>query len=626
MANNEDMGNLVSVFKGDVSRSKMENWLNQFKAEHRPIIKTLVQNFRYYTYQDIFDLLRQLYEKLTNELEIDCQTTWFIPTGIVAKSGDAIAYFFRRNNGIPEESFIRINDLSEIRVADRPTVVFLDDFIGSGQEALYVATESAEPIKSLFPDSRFVFAAIVGFSEGISRLQEANIVEVCVVEEHDSSTKPFSPDTKIFTNPIDRENAEVVVREYCSALKPKTPLGYGSSQGLIGFFFGTPNNTLPIFWSSKNQWEPLLPHGESIRDPKRLLGIPIGGRTRLPRIWDQDSSDLEELVSQEATELLVKGFQTLQNMRRAAQIFANVGFSDLALRDLLECISQLKEGKHEGKDICTALFVPNRDFLENMDSKLFLKSIPPFSLSENDQLKTLCTIIDGYEGAALVDPDGIVHGLLKYDQLRTPPDIFIPPCYHSVAGMSLLAEGFVVLIPKNQRVIIFDRGARSLSWRYSKWHVHAIPKSAADIEAEHGLQSGLIARALRLCFILADAGYGALITLGDHKGVSAHSGKTAPTSYRWSAVSLFEEDDIPVLSFAKQDGAVVVDSHGDVKNIMTMLQPPADAQGDEETGRGARHNAASKITEVTGTLALAVSEDGPITLYSKGRRLFRLMG
>lgn len=36
-------------------------------------------------------------------------------------------------------------------------------------------------------------------------------------------------------------------------------MGYENSQLLIAFSHGAPNNTLPIFWSSKNDWKPLFP-------------------------------------------------------------------------------------------------------------------------------------------------------------------------------------------------------------------------------------------------------------------------------------------------------------------------------------------------------------------------------
>lgn len=629
MTNDPTLDSFLEVFKGDVTHEQFRRWLVQFKDEHLPIIKALVRNFRYYSSQDVFSLLNHLWQKLADEHHVEAHLTWFIPTGYVAKSGDAIAYFFRRNNSLPEESFLRITDLSKARLSERSTVVFVDDFIGSGQDALRVATEIAEPLKAAIPETRFVFAAAVGYTEGIERLRQSNSIEICVVEKLDSTTKPFTSDSNIFPEASARQEAEKIVSSYCSVLKPKARLGYGHTQGLLGFFFGTPNNTLPIFWSSEGEWIPLLPYGDSLRDPSRLLETPHGARESFPGSVqpDQESVRLKDLnISKDATAFLYDGFQTLQNMTVAAQVFTGVGLTDATIHQLVEAIHKLQEEKHEGRPVSTALLFPKPEYLSVAKSRLFLEVAPPFSLADFEQLKALAQIIDGLSGAVLVGSEGSVHGLIRYVQPERTLDPFTPPCYLCAAGSSQETSGFLVVFGDSQRVTIFSRGVRLLSRRFAKWHIQGIPKNTENLEAEHGLHGGLLARALRLSFLLSDSGHGALITLGDHESVLLHSGKTAPETYTWPALSLFSGDDVPIVSLAEQDGAMVIDFDGQVQQVMTMLQPPADSNGDEETGKGARHNAASKISAVTGALAIAVSEDGPITIYSKGRRILRVMG
>jgi DNA integrity scanning protein DisA with diadenylate cyclase activity len=77
---------------------------------------------------------------------------------------------------------------------------------------------------------------------------------------------------------------------------------------------------------------------------------------------------------------------------------------------------------------------------------------------------------------------------------------------------------------------------------------------------------------------------------------------------------------------AEQDGAMIVESEVRVRQVLTMLQPPSDTEGDEETRKGTRQNAASMISVVTGVLAVTISENCPVTLYSKERRAFLTMG
>ena len=629
MEREHNLSSLTDPFKGDVAVEEMQVWLDQFDNDDKPLIRTLVQHFKYYSSRDVFQLLDQLFVKLTGEFHVDPMSAWFVPVGYVAKSGDAIAYFFRRNNNLPEEAFIRANDLSEARLTERSTVVFLDDFIGSGQDGLRIATEIVKPIKKSRPESRFVFAATVGYSEGIERIWSSKFVEVCVVEELSSQDKPFTEDSKVFPDAETRQKAETIVRRYCKALKSKAPLGYGATQGLIGFFFGTPNNTLPIFWSSEGDWVPLLPYGDSLRDPRRLLQLPQEGQKRVAGEIRSDYTavQLEDLeISKEATASLYDGFQTLQNMTAAAQLFCRVGLEDRVLHELIQVIQQLQEDRHEGKPVRAALLFPKSENIEEAESRLFLRLKPFPHLSDREQLKTVAQIVDGLEGAVVITSNGEVIGSLLYWQSESMRDPLLPPCYVKAAATTEHTEGFLVLFLGNGRVTILDRGARVLSRRFAKWHVQGVPRNTQNLEAEHGLRSGLLERVLRLAFVLSDSGFGALFTLGDHEDVLVNSGKTAPSYYSWRKLSLYEDDNRPILYLARQDGATIIDGDGLLQQAMTMLQPPATAGGDEEAGKGSRHNAASKISAVTGALAVAVSEDGTITLYSKGRRVFRMMG
>jgi len=65
---------------------------------------------------------------------------------------------------------------------------------------------------------------------------------------------------------------------------------------------------------------------------------------------------------------------------------------------------------------------------------------------------------------------------------------------------------------------------------------------------------------------------------------------------------------------------------GVLRATMTILQPPAEAVAEDETGKGGRQTTAAKVSAVSAALTIAVSEDGTITLYSKGQRILRVMG
>lgn len=622
----ETLDNLAAAFKGDVSAAALEKWLSQFDAEDVPYITPLVKAFKYYTVTDVFSLLERLSQRLHQELHIDPAKTWFIPSGYVAKSGDAIAYFFKRQNRVPDEAFLRGADLTEQRLSERSTVVFLDDFVGSGQLLLRTADEIAVPLRRAVPHARFIFAALVGYIRGLARIPSGGPIESCVAESIGLELEPFGAGSRLFPDSETRRKAEAVVRRYTERLSPKSPLGYGASQGLVAFFFGTPNNTLPFFWRSGSDWTPLLPHGDALHDPRRVIEIPVGTSTLIGGS-KLENSTIEELdLSKEATAALFDGFQTLRNMDLAGRLMKRVSLTDAAIRSLVDAIQLLQDDIHEKKSVCTALLCAGRGQLAHLLKNAFLKFDPPISVTNTQLFRTAAQLVDGLEGALLVDETAEVSGAIIYPDAAKTIDAFLPPRYGPVAKATRDAGGFTILFLGAGRITIFDGGSRVLSRRFGKWHPQGIPTRLRSIEAEHGLSPGLLDHTMRAAFALADNGFGAILTLGDASHVVALAGKTPPAPFRWCNVSVEMPEILPLVFSARQDGATVLEQDGVLRTAMTILQPPAGALAEDEAGKGARHTTAAKVSAVTAALAVAISEDGTITLYSKGKRILRVMG
>jgi hypothetical protein len=267
---------IQNPFDGDVSDLSIERWLLQFKPDEYPIIKKLLANFRYYSSKKVNNSLTNLHNKIKGHLRVEPENIWFIPVGYVAKSGSAVAYFYKKQNDVPQNRFISSRELSPNRLSQNTAVVFLDDFIGSGHQATEVWRNVLKPIVPETSPCPIVFGALVGFERGIRYLEENTKFKVVVVDEITEADLPLSKESKIFENEEEKDQARVILRRYGEMLYPRYPLGYEDSQGLIGFFYSTPNNTFPIFWATGAEWEPLLPRAESFRDPASLVGPPSG--------------------------------------------------------------------------------------------------------------------------------------------------------------------------------------------------------------------------------------------------------------------------------------------------------------------------------------------------------------
>ena len=50
--------------------------------------------------------------------------------------------------------------------------------------------------------------------------------------------------------------------QYGKMAYPKAPLGFDDGQLLIGFSHNIPDNTVPIIWSTENEWNGIFPRDD----------------------------------------------------------------------------------------------------------------------------------------------------------------------------------------------------------------------------------------------------------------------------------------------------------------------------------------------------------------------------
>ena len=60
-----------------------------------------------------------------------------------------------------------------------------------------------------------------------------------------------------------RDFAYEIMKGYGERIAPSMPLGFDDGQYAIAFRHNTPNNSLPIFWSDRNDWFPIMKRKES---------------------------------------------------------------------------------------------------------------------------------------------------------------------------------------------------------------------------------------------------------------------------------------------------------------------------------------------------------------------------
>lgn len=254
-------------FENQVSEADILSWLYNFQEDDWEKALILLSEVVFYSTNRMFKTLEDGLQEVLNQTSQ--QSLLFFPVGEIGKSGGMIAYGIQKilKERFPKVSY-RFYDESTIDNKTDGNIIYIDDFLGTGKSL----EEYHQKVSLRFPKGMRFFCLVVAYMERAQkRLQEIGISVYgdrhLPVFRRRGSIFGYEPRMRIIKN---------FAQRYGSLLYPRRdftvgmdyyigPLGYANSQALICFEHTTPNNTLPILWSSKNRrdskekWIPLFP-------------------------------------------------------------------------------------------------------------------------------------------------------------------------------------------------------------------------------------------------------------------------------------------------------------------------------------------------------------------------------
>jgi hypothetical protein len=291
----------MKLFGGRATEPAISDWLDNFSAsgtsdpDERTHALFLLSNFMYFGSRQIRELLRALYRDLyrypivekirranhdTLDLTIidplfraECEATRFLGVGNPAESGCHLLYYFRQENGLPNNLFIHTHQVftraggpPRLRDPNVRRYIFIDDFCGSGEQGTEYSKEIVEEIKRLDQHAFVAYYVLFATTHGINRVRSNTAFDDAgAIYELDPSFKCFSANSRYFRKPaagIEKAFCEQMSRSYgARLLPPPHALGFDDSQLLIGFHHNTPDNTLPIIWFDEPgsvPWKPIF--------------------------------------------------------------------------------------------------------------------------------------------------------------------------------------------------------------------------------------------------------------------------------------------------------------------------------------------------------------------------------
>lgn len=237
-------------------------WIESLPEEMRSEAKNHLREFQYFSHKKSNDHLIALFKKI-NKCEYwnsdEAVFTYIPKKGGIANSSFDLLTEFRMLNSIPSECIIVDHqELKQVVAQKVSTIIFVDDFCGSGSSFIKYIENSG----NVFSSTRLVYAVICGMTEGLASVVKelshlaADVRTVSIVEM-EAYYGSENPPGKVIT-------------KKCSGMLgigDKFALGFNESQALVAFYENTPNNTLGYIWKCPKEgtYRPIFPRKKSIR-------------------------------------------------------------------------------------------------------------------------------------------------------------------------------------------------------------------------------------------------------------------------------------------------------------------------------------------------------------------------
>jgi hypothetical protein len=255
-------GNFGS-FRTPINRNAIEEWLQQFDTRDQDLAARILDAVLYFEISAIASNFRAVLKSMVG-WNIDPKKRkgrWFFVamSGSAGESGDTMLREFRRANGLTSRNynnlFITRSDIVRQQLTNADTIVFIDDFSGTGKQVCDFWNDPEYAFGELTAGVGTVYLILVAATtQAKSKIATETPIEVINAHSLTSRDDIFSDSCTHFTT---AEKATVL--GYTSFVDKRNPKGWGDCGLLVVFSHGCPNNSIPILHKTTGRWTALFP-------------------------------------------------------------------------------------------------------------------------------------------------------------------------------------------------------------------------------------------------------------------------------------------------------------------------------------------------------------------------------
>jgi len=252
--------NKFGSYWNNPTRAAVEEWLGQFAPKDKDMAARILDAVLFFDQAHIQSKFRALLGSLEGWHVNPAQRSgrwFFVPfTSSPGESGDTMTHWFRSANGMTlskyNELFCYRSDLVSKKLGPDDTVVLIDDFAGSGDQA--TGAWNAYFSELLAGEPRVVLMLLCATPQAMRRIAEGTEMNLHAAHTMRDRDNLFSQACTDFSE--DEKNATL---RYCRYANPTEPRGRGDCGLLLVFSYKSPNNSIPILHSTSARWTPLFP-------------------------------------------------------------------------------------------------------------------------------------------------------------------------------------------------------------------------------------------------------------------------------------------------------------------------------------------------------------------------------
>lgn len=297
-----------------------------------------------------------------------------------------------------------------------------------------------------------------------------------------------------------------------------------------------------------------------------------------------------------------------------------------------ECVSQ----EEEGRPLSTGFLIG--------DIKKLNERLPDFvgmefrkqSISElAKKIRSLFGLVDGYTSAFIVAKDGTVEDARLLP--GAPPDpeesSFTYVEFNGYCDALRGAPAFALVASGTFRTakLFHDGNLRAevyFSGKVGDWvqrPMAEVKERLDQVASEKGIEARILYKLFTAAVSMSNHRKGGTIVVGDHEEVLRQSEPPRFRLHEVNVLALKGRQERHLFNLATQEFALVVSRGGEPKasSVRLMARVPDTIKPEVDITDGGRHRSAAEISASTSCVAFVVSDDGPITVYSGGKRVLR---